>query len=168
MMPGMPERRTHDYIRHGFTTLFAALDVATGEVITSLHRRHRSVEFRTFLTKLDAEVPTELDVHLICDNYTTHKSPTIQRWLAAHPRFHMHYTPTYSSWLNQVERWFGLLTDQQLRRGVHTTVQALEKDIRTWTKSWNDNPRPFTWIKTADQILERLATYLDRIPGGGH
>jgi transposase len=168
MMPGMPERRTHDYIRHGITTLFAALDVATGEVITSLHRRHRSVEFRTFLTKLDAEVPTELNVHLICDNYTTHKSPTVQRWLAAHPRFHMHYTPTYSSWLNQVERWFGLLTDQQLRRGVHKTVQALEKDIRTWTKSWNNNPRPFTWTKTSDQILERLATYLDRIPGGGH
>jgi transposase len=166
MMPGMPERRTHDYIRHGITTLFAASDVATGEVITSLHRRHRSVEFRTFLTKLDAEVPTELNVHLICDNYTTHKSPTVQRRLAAHPRFHLHYTPRYSSWLNQVERWFGLLTDQQLRRGVHKTVQALEKDIRTWTKSWNNNPRPFTWTKTSDQILERLATYLDRIPGG--
>jgi transposase len=168
MMPGMPERRTHDYIRHGITTLFAALDVATGQVITSLHRRHRSVEFRKFLNKLDAEVPAELDIHLICDNYTTHKSPTIQRWLAAHPRFHMHFTPTYSSWLNQVERWFGRLTDQQLRRGVHKSVQALEKDIRAWTKSWNDNPRPFTWTKTADQILERLATYLDRIPGGGH
>ena len=150
MMPGMPERRTHDYIRHGITTLFTARDVATGEVITSLYRRHRSVEFRTFLTKLDAEVPTELNVHLICDNYTTHKSPTVQRWLAAHPRFHMHYTPTYSSWLNQVERWFGLRTDQQLRRGVHKTVQALEKDIRTGpspgttTPARSPGPRPPT------------------------
>ena len=167
-MPGMPERRTHDYIRHGITTLFAALDVATGEIITSLHHRHRSVEFRTFLTKLDVEVPTELNVDLIYDNYTTHKSPTVQRWLAAHPRFHMHYTPTYSSWLNQVERWFGLLTDRQLRRGVHKTVQALEKDIRTWTRSWNNNPRPFTWTKTSDQILERPATHLGRSPGRGH
>jgi transposase len=150
LMPGMPERRTHDYIRHGITTLFAAWDVATGEVITSLYRRHRSVEFRTFLTKLDAEVPTELNVHLIYDNYTTHKSPTVQRWLAAHPRFHMHHTPTYSSWLNQVERWFGLLTDQQLRRGVHKTVQALEKDIRTGpspgttTPARSPGPRPPT------------------------
>jgi transposase len=168
MMPGMPERRTHDYVRHGVTTLFAALDVATGEVIGSVHRRHRAVEFTKFLTKLDGEVPAELDVHLICDNYSTHKAPTVQAWLARHPRFHMHFTPTYSSWLNQVERWFGLLTDKQLRRGVHKNLQALERDIRSWVAQWNANPRPFSWTKNADDILERLASYLQRIPGAGH
>jgi transposase len=168
MMPGMPERRTHDYLRHGITTLFAALDVATGEVIGSIHRRHRAVEFKKFLAKLDKEVPADLDVHLICDNYTTHKHPSVQRWLAAHPRFHMHFTPTYSSWLNQVERWFGLLTDKQLRRGTHRSVQALEKDIRTWIELWNTDPEPFVWTKTADEILDRLASYLQRIPGAGH
>jgi transposase len=168
MMPGMPERRTHDYLRHGITTLFAALDVATGQVIGAIHRRHRAVEFKKFLTKLDREVPADLDVHLICDNYSTHKAPAITAWLAAHPRFHMHYTPTYSSWLNQVERWFGLLTDKQLRRGAHRSVQALEKDIRTWIEQWNTNPKPFAWTKTADEILERLASYLQRIPGAGH
>lgn len=168
MMPGMPERRTHDYIRHGVTTLFAALDVATGEIIGSIHRRHRSVEFKKFLTKLDKEVPADLDVHLICDNYGTHKSPAVKKWLEAHPRFHMHFTPTYSSWLNQVERWFGLLTDKQIRRGTHRSLQALEKDIRNWIKTWNENPRPFAWTKSADEILERLAAYLDRIPGARH
>jgi transposase len=168
MMPGMPERRTHDYVRHGITTLFAALDVVTGEVIGSIHRRHRATEFRKFLAKLDKQVPAELDVHLICDNYSTHKAPVVARWLDAHPRFHMHFTPTYSSWLNQVERWFALLTDKQLRRGVHKNLQALERDIRTWITRWNDNPRPFAWTKTADEILERLAAYLDRIPGAGH
>ena len=168
MMPGMPERRTHDYVRHGITTLFAALDVATGEVYGSIHRRHRAVEFKKFLTKLDNTVPAGLDVHLICDNYSTHKSPTITKWLAAHPRFHMHFTPTYSSWLNQVERWFGLLTDQKLRRGAHRSIQALEKDIRDWIAHWNDNPRPFNWTKTADAIFERLASYLQRIPGAAH
>lgn len=168
MMPGMPERRTHDYIRHGITTLFAALDVATGEIYGSLHRRHRATEFKKFLTKLDTTVPADLDVHLICDNYSTHKSPTITKWLDAHPRFHMHFTPTYSSWLNQVERWFGLLTDQKLRRGAHRSIQALEKDIREWIKAWNDNPRPFNWTKTADEIFERLNSYLQRIPGAGH
>jgi len=168
MMPGMPERRTHDYVRHGITTLFAALDVATGQVYGSIHRRHRATEFKKFLVKLDKEVPAELDVHLICDNYSTHKSPTITTWLAAHPRFHMHFTPTYSSWLNQVERWFGLLTDKKLRRGAHKSVQALERDIRDWITNWNDNPKPFAWTKTADEILERLASYLQRIPGAEH
>jgi transposase len=168
MMPGMPERRSHDYVRHGITTLFAALDVATGEITGSIHRRHRATEFKKFLIKLDSQVPTDLDVHLICDNYATHKSPPIATWLAAHPRFHMHFTPTYSSWLNQVERWFALLTDKQLRRGVHTSVYALEKDIRDWINSWNQDPKPFTWTKTADDILERLASYLHRIPGAGH
>ncbi|KAB7752376.1 IS630 family transposase, partial [Mycolicibacterium mucogenicum] len=160
--------RTHDYVRHGITTLFAALDVATGEVYGSIHRRHRAIEFKKFLTKLDNTVPADLDVHLICDNYSTHKSPTVTKWLAAHPRFHMHFTPTYSSWLNQVERWFGLLTDQKLRRGVHRSIQALEKDIREWIADWNDNPRPFNWTKTADEIFERLGSYLQRIPGAGH
>jgi transposase len=168
MMPGMPERRTHDYVRSGTTTLFAALDVASGQVIGSLHRRHRALEFRKFLTKIDTEVPDELDVHLVCDNLSTHKTPAIMRWLDAHPRFHLHFTPTSSSWLNQVERWFGLLTDKQLRRGVHKSLPALEKDIRTWVITWNENPRPFVWIKTADEIFERLNTYLQRIPGAGH
>jgi transposase len=168
MMPGMPERRTHDYIRSGTTTLFAALDVASGQVIGSLHRRHRATEFKKFLTKIDAQVPLELDVHLVCDNLSTHKTPAIAKWLAAHPRFHVHFTPTSSSWLNQVERWFGLLTDKQLRRGVHTSVQALEKDIRAWVATWNENPHPFAWTKTADQIFERLNSYLQRIPGARH
>ena len=168
MMPGMPERRTHDYVRSGTTTLFAALDVASGQVIGSLHRRHRALEFRKFLTKIDTEVPDELDVHLVCDNLSTHKTPAIMHWLDAHPRFHLHFTPTSSSWLNQVERWFGLLTDKQLRRGVHKSLQALEKDIRTWVITWNENPRPFVWIKTADEIFERLNTYLQRSPGAGH
>ena len=168
MMPGMPERRTHDYVRWGTTTLFAALDTASGTVIGSLHRRRRAIEFKKFLTKLDREVPADLDVHLICDNLSTHKTPSIQAWLDAHARFHMHFTPTSSSWLNQVERWFGLLTDKQLKRGVHRSVQALEKDIRAWINTWNDNPRPFAWTKTADQILERLASYIQRIPGAGH
>jgi transposase len=168
MMPGMPERRTHDYVRSGTTTLFAALDVASGQVIGSLHRRHRALEFRKFLTKIDTEVPDELDVHLVCDNLSTHKTPAITRWLDAHPRFHLHFTPTSSSWLNQVERWFGLLTDKQLRRGVHKSLPALEKDIRTWVITWNENPRPFVWLKTADEIFERLNTYLQRIPGAGH
>lgn len=168
MMPGMPERRTHDYVRSGTTTLFAALDVASGQVIGSLHRRHRALEFRKFLTKIDTEVPDELDVHLVCDNLSTHKTPAITRWLDAHPRFHLHFTPTSSSWLNQVERWFGLLTDKQLRRGAHKSLPALEKDIRTWVITWNENPRPFVWLKTADEIFERLNTYLQRIPGAGH
>ncbi len=168
MMPGMPERRTHDYARSGTTTLFAALDVETGTVIGSLHRRHRAIEFKKFLAKIDAAAPAELDLHLVCDNLSTHKTPAIQAWLVAHPRFHMHFTPTSSSWLNQVERWFGLLTDKKLRRGVHTSVQSLEKDIRAWVADWNENPRPFTWTKTADEILERLARYIQRIPGGRH
>jgi transposase len=168
MMPGMPERRTHDYVRSGTTTLFAALDVATGQIIGSLHRRHRAAEFKKFLTKIDAEVPAGLDVHLICDNLSTHKTPAIMRWLQTHPRFHLHFTPTSSSWLNQVERWFALLTDKRLRRGVHKNLHALENDIRDWVASWNENPRPFVWTKTADEIFERLHSYLQRIPGAGH
>jgi transposase len=168
MMPGMPERRTHDYVRNGVTSLFAALDVATGKVISSLHRRHRSTEFRKFLNKIDQQVPAELDVHLIADNYATHKTDIIQNWLAAHPRFHMHFVPTSSSWLNQVERFFGELTTKLLQRGVHTNVQALEADIRNWIKIWNENPRPFVWTKTADEIFEALGRYCQRISGEGH
>lgn len=168
MMPGMPQRRTHDYVRYGVTTLFAALDVASGQIIGSLHRRHRAIEFRKFLATVDAHVPAELDVHLICDNLSTHKTPAILRWLAAHPRFQLHFTPTSSSWLNQVERWFGLLTDKQLRRSVHKSVPALEKDIRSWINTWNEKPQPFVWTKTADDIFERLNSYLQRIPGAGH
>lgn len=168
MMPGVPERRSHDYVRAGTTTLFAALDTATGKVIGSLHRRHRATEFKKFLIKLDREVPRELDVHLILDNYVTHKVPAVKKWLAAHPRFHLHFTPTGSSWLNLVERWFAELTTEKLRRGVHRSVQALERDIRTWLADWNTNPRPFTWTNTADEILDKVATYCRRISDSGH
>lgn len=168
MMPGVPERRSHDYVRAGTTTLFAALDTATGRVIGSLHRRHRATEFKKFLIKLDREVPRELDVHLILDNYVTHKVPAVKKWLAAHPRFHLHFTPTGSSWLNLVERWFAELTTKKLRRGVHRSVQALERDIRTWLADWNTNPRPFTWTNTADEILDKVATYCRRISDSGH
>ncbi len=159
MMPGMPERRTHDYVRNGVTSLFAALDIASGQVISSLHRRHRSTKFRKFLNKIDKEAPADLDVHLVCDNYATHKTDIIQNWLANHPRFHMHFVPTSSSWLNQVERWFAELTTKLLQRGVHKNVQALEADIRNWIKIWNENPRPFVLTKTADEILDSLTRY---------
>jgi transposase len=168
MMPGMPERRTHDYVRNGITTLFAAFDTATGEVISSLHRRHRAAEFKKFLAKIDKEVPEHLDIHLICDNYGTHKTPAIKAWLQRHPRFHMHFTPTGSSWVNQVERWFGFLDDQAIRRGAHKSVQTLEADIRTWVNNWNDNPKPFIWTKTAQEILESIARICERISGAGH
>jgi transposase len=168
MMPGMPEKRTHNYVRHGTTSLFAAFNTADGSVISSLHRRHRTVEFKKFLTKIDAQVPDDLDVHLIADNYGTHKSPAIRKWLTAHPRFQVHYTPTYSSWINQVERWFAYLTEDLLRRGDHRSVQALEKDIRAWITAWNQNPKPFIWTKTAEQILESLGRFIQRINGAGH
>ncbi|MGY5035967.1 IS630 family transposase [Streptomyces sp. 900116325] len=168
MMPGVPERATHGYVRAGTTTLFAALEVATGKVIGSLHRRHRAEEFKKFLSKLDKEVPASLDIHLICDNYATHKTPAIKKWLLSHPRFHLHFTPTGSSWLNLVERWFAELTNKQIRRGVHRSVQALEKDIRNWIAAWNTDPKPYVWTKPADEILERLANYLNRIPDSEH
>jgi transposase len=174
MMPGMPERRTHDYARHGVTSLFAAFSIADGTVISELHRRHRHQEFLKFLKRVDKNVPDELDVHLVCDNYGTHKTPEVRAWLARHPRFHVHFTPTGSSWVNQVERWFGLLTDQMIRRltdqmirrGVHKSVQALEADIRAWIDHWNQDPKPFTWTKTAEEILNSLAKYMTRISGG--
>ncbi|GAB1332223.1 IS630 family transposase [Streptomyces sennicomposti] len=162
--PGVPQRITPDCVGAGITALFAALEVATGKVIGSLHRRHRSEEFGKFLTKLDQEVPTGLDVHLVLDDYATHKTPAIKAWLPAHPRFHLHFTPTGSSWLDLVEGWFAELTDKQTRRGVHRSVQALEKDIRTWIAAWNTDPRPYIWTKTADEIPEPLASCPDGIP----
>jgi transposase-like protein/transposase len=168
MMPGMPERRSHDYARSGVTSLFAAFNIADGTVISELHRRHRAVEFKKFLTAIDKAVPEELDVHLVCDNLATHKTPAVGDWLAKHPRFHVHFTPTGSSWINQVERWFAFLTDQLLRRGVHKSVAALEKDVRNWVKTWNDDPKPFVWHKTAEEILDSLAKYISRISDAGH
>jgi transposase/transcriptional regulator with XRE-family HTH domain len=168
MMPGMPERRTHDYARHGITSLFAAFNIADGTVISELHRQHRAVEFKKFLIAIDKAVPAALDVHLVCDNLATHKTPAIRDWLAQHPRFHLHFTPTGSSWINQVERWFGFLTDQLIRRGVHKSVAALEKEVRAWIKSWNEDPRPFVWKKTAEEILNSLSEYIAKISGAGH
>lgn len=168
MPPGTPQRRAHDYVRHGVTSLFAAFNITTGEVISDLYRRHRAVEFKKFLATIDKAVPDELDIHLVCDNYATHKTQTVNSWLARHPRFHVHFTPTGSSWVNQVERFFGLITDKLIRRGVHTSVTELEADIRQWINTWNENPRPFTWTKTADEILNSLAKYLARISGATH
>ena len=168
MMPGMPERATHDYVRNGITSLFAAFNTADGTVIGELHRHHRAAEFRKFLATIDKTVPLALDVHLICDNYGTHKTPAIKAWLTRHPRFHVHFTPTGSSWINQVERWFGFLTEQKIRRGTHRSVQALEADIRSWIADWNTHPRPFIWTKTAEEILDSLARFCSRISGAGH
>jgi transposase len=165
LLPGVPERRSHDYVRHGTTSLFAALDYATGKVIGSLHQRHRSIEFKKFLQRLDTEVPKELEVHLVLDNYQTHKTPTIKRWLLAHPRFHLHFVPTSSSWLNLVERWFGELTTKKIRRGAHRSVRELERDIKDWIDNWNDDPKPYVWVKTADEILKSIPRYLERLPG---
>ena len=168
MMPGMPERRTHDYVRHGVTSLFAASSIADGTVISDLHRRHRHQEFLKFLKKIDKNVPAGLDIHVVCDNYGTHKTPEVRDWLARHSRFCIHFTPTGSSWINQVERWFGLITGKMIRRGVHKSVQALEADIRDWIDHWNDDPKPFTWVKTADEILNSLAEYMSKISGAEH
>lgn len=168
MRPGQIERRTHDYERHGTTSLFAALDVATGKVIGSLHRRHRAAEFRKFLDTIDAAVPAELDVHLILDNYATHKTPLIQRWLAKRPRYHLHFTPTGASWLNLVERWFLDLTNKQIRRGTHRSTVALEQAIRSYIDIKNAKPKPFIWTKTADQILESIARFCKRTSNSGH
>ena len=168
MRPGQVERHTHDYRRHGTTSLFAALDIATGKVIGELHRRHRSAEFRRFLDRIDREVPEDLDVHLVLDNYGTHKTPLIQRWLLQRPRFHVHFTPTYSSWINQVERWFADLTNKQLRRGAHRSTRALEDAIRLYLATYNDDPRPFIWVKTADEILASIERFCLRISVPGH
>jgi transposase len=168
LLPGVLERRTHDDTRHGTTNLYAALDVASGNVIAEMTPRHRAVEFRRFLARIDQAVPADLAVHVICDNSSTHKTPAIQRWLMAHPRFQLHFTPTYSSWLNLVERWFAELTTKWLRRGTHRSVAQLEQAIQGWIDTWNDNPRPFVWTKTADEILDSIATYCQRISDSGH
>jgi transposase len=168
MLPGTPERATHDYKRSGTSSLYAALDISTGKVISSLHARHRALEFKKFLQTLDREVPEELDVHVILDNSSTHKTPAIQRWLVAHPRFVMHFTPTSSSWLNLVERWFSELTTKKLRRGTHRSVRELNADIRAWIETWNDEPKPFIWTKTADQILQSITRYCGQINDSGH
>ena len=168
LRPGVPERRTHDYKRAGTTNLYAALDVASGHVIADLTPRQRAEEFRRFLNLIDKSVPADLDVHLIVDNSSTHKAPSIQRWLLRHPRFTLHFTPTYSSWLNLIERWFSELTTKWLRRGTHRSVKDLVASIRTWIANWNDDPKPFVWHKTADEILGNLAAYCARISDSGH
>jgi transposase len=168
LVPGTPQRRTHDYRRHGTTNLYAALDVASGTVIADMTPRHRAEEFRRFLNLIDRSVPDGLDVHVVVDNNATHKTPAIQRWLLRHPRFTLHFTPTYSSWLNLVERWFAELTNKWLKRGTHRSTRELVASIRTWIEQWNDQPRPFVWHKTADEILDNLAAYCDRISDSGH
>lgn len=168
MRPGQAERRAHDYKRNGTTSLFAALDTKTGKVIGQLHRRHRSLEFRKFLDKIDAAVPAGFEVHLILDNYGTHKTASIQRWLLKRPRFHLHFTPTGASWLNLVERWFALLTEQQLRRGIFRSTHTLETTIRSYIDSHNEQPKPFIWTKTADEILASVARFCQRTLETGH
>lgn len=159
---GETEKRTHDYDRHGTLSLFAALNVATGKVLGKTHRRHRSKEFVAFLREIEKNVPEDLDVHLIIDNYATHKTPAVKRFLAKRPRFHLHFTPTYGSWINQVERWFGLLTSKQLKRGSHTSVVQLRHAIEEFIEVTNDNPKPFKWVKSADEILGRIARFAAR------
>jgi transposase len=159
MLPGTPQRATHDYLRNGTCDLFAALEVAKGTVITEIRARHTAADFVAFLGKIDKAVPAELDVHVILDNLSTHKAPPVQRWLLRHPRFHFHFTPTYGSWMNLVERWFSALTTKKLQRSAHRSVKALAADIKAWVAAWNEHPTPFVWHKTAEQILERLADY---------
>jgi transposase len=168
LAPGLPERRTHDYERHGTTTLFAALDLATGQVIGELHRRHRSKEFLAFLRTVEANVPAQLEVHLILDNYGTHKTPSVKAWLARHSRFHVHFTPTSSSWLNLVERWFALISERHIKRGTHRSTIELERAIRQYLNIYNEDPKPFIWTKSADQILASLARFCKRISDSGH
>src|SRR5215471_19069778 len=168
MRPGQVERRTHDYDRHGTTSLFAAFDVATGKVIGTLHRRHRAAEFRKFLDVIDAAVPQNMDIHIVLDNSSTHKTASIQRWLAKRPRYHLHFTPTSTSWINLVERWFAELTNKQIRRGVHRSRRDLEQAIKSYMKTNNENPKPFVWTKTADQILASIARFCERTSNSGH
>ena len=162
LQPGQAERRTYDYTRHGTTSLFAALNVKTGHVVGEMHQRHRSVEFRKFLDRIEASVPAGLEVHVIMDNYGTHKTPGIRAWFAKRPRFHVHFTPTYGSWMNLVERWFAALTTKQLHRGVHRSVRELDAAIRTFIQAHNANGKPFVWTKTADAILASIARFAQR------
>ena len=168
MRPAQVERRSHDYKRHGTTSLFAALDVKTGAVIGECHRRHRSIEFRKFLDTIDQNVPEHLDVHLILDNYGTHKTTLIRNWLAKRPRFHIHFTPTSASWINLVERWFAALTEKQIRRGVHRSVRQLENAIKSYLQLSNKSPKPFVWTRTADEILASVARFCQRTSETGH
>jgi len=167
MRPGQAERRTHGYTRHGTTTLFAALDTKTGRVIGEFHQRHRAVEFRKFLNTIETAVPAELDVHIIMDNYGTHKTPIIRRWLVRHPRFHVHYTPTGASWINQVERWFAALTEKQIERGVHRSARQLQEAIRQTIAITNTDLKPFVWTRTADEILQTIVQCCNRISNSG-
>jgi transposase len=168
LMPGVAERRTHDYVRNGTTNLYAALDVASGQVIADMNPRHRAEEFRRFLQLIDRSVPADLRVHVVLDNSSTHKTPQIQRWLVRHPRFTLHFTPTYSSWLNLVERWFAELTNKWIKRSAHRSARDLVASIRTWITGWNEDPRPYVWHKTADEILDSLAAYCQRINDSDH
>jgi len=168
MMPTTPARATHDYVRHGTTTLFAAMDIISGSVIARNYRRHRSTEFLRFLKEVDAATPKGLELHLVLDNYATHKTPKVKEWLLKHPRVVLHFTPTSASWLNLVERWFAELTRRKLQRSTHRSVVELERDIIAWTQNWNQNPKPFVWTKTADAILETLASYCKRINDSRH
>ncbi len=168
MRPGQIERRAHDYVRHGTTSLFAAFNVKSGKIIAENHRRHRSIEFRKFLDNIDRNIPSQTDVHLVLDNYATHRTPLIKRWLLRHPHFHLHFTPTGASWINQVERFFAELTNRQLRRGVHRSTLELEHAIRQYIDLRNRNPKPFVWVKTADQILASIQRFCQRISGTGH
>ncbi len=163
MLPTTPQRATHDYARHGTLDLFAALNIATGTVITDFRTSHTAADFIAFLNKVNGEVPDDLDVHVILDNLSTHKTPAVHDWLLRHPRFHFHFTPTYGSWMNLVERWFSALTTKKLQRSAHRSVKALAADIQDWVQTWNDNPRPFVWHKTAEEILGRLASYCTAI-----
>jgi transposase len=168
MRPGQPERRTHDYLRHGTTSLFAALEVATGNVLTQCYARHRSIEFRKFLDQIDAAMPEDQDIHIVLDNYATHKTVLIRNWLAKRPRYHLHFTPTHGSWLNQVERWFGSLTQRQLKRGSHRSVRELKKAIQAFVDAHNDDPKPFCWVKPADAILASIARFAKRTSKAHH
>lgn len=168
MLPGIPQRATHDYKRNGTSSLYAALDITTGKVIGRLHGRHRAIEFKKFLQTIEREVPDDLDVHVVLDNASTHKTPAIRRWLQAHPRFVLHFTPTSSSWMNLVERWFAELTTKKLKRSAHRSTRALNTDIRAWIETWNDDPRPYVWTKTADQILQSISRYCTRINDSRH
>lgn len=168
LKPGQPERRTHDYVRHGTTSLFAALDVASGKVIARCEARHRAIEFRRFLNTIEAEVPRDLEIHLVLDNLSTHKAPTVKRWLAQHPRYHLHFTPTSSSWLNQVETWFSVLTRRQLRRGVHRSVAELEAALLAYAAQTNETAKPFRWTKTADDILQSVKRFCLHTSNSGH
>lgn len=168
LSPGRAERHGFEYYRHGTLALIAALEVGTGQVNGMPVARHTSAEFLRFVDRLVAPLPRRQDVHVILDNFRAHKTPTVKAWLEHHPNVHFHFTPTYSSWLNLVERWFAELTEKWLRRGTHRSTKELEGAIRSWIQTWNDDPRPFVWHKTADEILENLAAYCERISDSGH